>query len=254
MPRVLDILGPKLGSAVLYGSAAVGDFHPGWSDVDTVCILVESLTETEGCRIGRLHDEMAALYIEGKKDGWESGQAIEASYLPYQFLDGSTEAGLFSYVAGGTTRKYGPENPLDAFNRHSLSKTGIAIFGEKPLVRPPQTDELLAQTRAELDCFFSIPPEKMSGIMLAGVLAWAARTAVFWRDGVMLPKTPALEHEIKLSRPWKEAFQLALELRKKGSRFAADERPRLIPLFRQFCGPIKTEITELILSIRVYDS
>ena len=56
---------------------------------------------------------------------------------------------------------------------------------------------------------------------MTGMLHWAARSLVFWRESLMLSKSAALEHEMAHGSPFAEAFALALKIRREGSAAAA---------------------------------
>jgi hypothetical protein len=231
LPRVSGLLAGKFRSAVLYGSAAIGDFMPGWSDVDVCVILDRPVSEGEGATLGALHDDMAAHFIERGAEGWRSGQAIEGPYIPIG-LASDAGASAPCYVAGGTTRRFTISHPVTPFDRYLLAHSGRTLQGPQVEFAPPEPQALAKQARTDLHLISEPHPGCLdSPIWLAGIMHWLARSIVFWRDGVMLSKTRALEREISNGSSFAGAFDLALELRRGGSALCAG---RLEELRRNF--------------------
>jgi hypothetical protein len=227
LPGVRGLLGPNLRSVVLHGSAALGDFLPGWSDVDVCVILDEPITEDEGRAIGALHDEMAQRSIEHGADGWRSGQAIEGPYVPLP-LAGDPNAVAPCYAAGGTTRRYAVGHPVTPFDRYTLAHFGRTLTGPDVEFAPPSRASLVEQGRADLRLLAEPHPSCLDApIWMAGITHWLARSMVFWRDGVMLSKTAALQQEITGGSPFARAFEMALALRMEGSAACAGREEEL---------------------------
>lgn len=74
------------------------------------------------------------------------------------------------------------------------------------------------------------------------MLHWAARSLVFWRDGAMLSKSAALEHEIAHGSPFAAAFQTALMVRREGSAVATRYHPELRRYYGQMTLDLAHEI------------
>ena len=217
--EICATLGDKLQGALLGGSAVLDDFQPGWSDVDVCVVLHEAVTEAEGIAIGRVHDAMRARFIEGGENGWRSGQAIEGSYITADMLR-EPKSGI-CYVAGGGTRWWGERDPLSPFDRLIYARHGVVLFGEAAPVGMPGTAALKAQSIRDAGQFAHPPAGCLqSALWLAGIMHWLARTLVFWRNGVLLSKTAALEREIAAGGPLADAFRLPLTLRREGSATA----------------------------------
>ena len=51
LPRVYEVLDDHQLSIVLYGSVTLGDFQPGWSDIDVCVVLSEPVTEDTGSQL-----------------------------------------------------------------------------------------------------------------------------------------------------------------------------------------------------------
>ena len=235
-------LGEKLRTVMLHGSVALDDFCPRWSDVD-VCVLLESpITPEEGDVVGALHDELERCFIGGGDGSWESGQAVEGSYIPVALATDPSLA-MPCYTAGGTTRRWAVEHPISPFDRYILAHFGFPFVGDHVSFIPPDADDLIEQTDRELEGLRGWNENSsQSAIWMAGMLHWTARSLVFWRDDRMLSKSAALRHEIERGSEFASAFALALDIRRTGSATAADHTQELQRRFTEVARPAAREI------------
>lgn len=245
--RVQDVLGENLHSVVLFGSVTLGDFQSEWSDVDACVILHRPIMEAEGKAIGHVHDEMKERFARNAENGWASEQVVEGPYIPLALARGQKQQAA-CYVAGGTTRRWDVFNPISPFDRYMLANHGHLFFGRQVDFVPPNKEDLVQQTETDLETLRDWRDK--SALWLASELHWFARCIVFWRDGRMLSKTAALEHEISHSSPYAEAFRLALDLRHRGA--AAVERS-LEALKRHF-GVVADDAAEDIREHIMHDA
>lgn len=214
--EIRAVLGEKMQSVLLGGSTVLVDFQPGWSDVDVCVVLHDAITEAEGTAIGKVHDAMRARFIEGRQDGWCSGQAIEGAYVTADMLWGMKPG--VCYIAGGTTRWWGEADPLSPFDRFIYAHHGICLLGSAVSVGMPDMASLKVQSTRDARHFAHPPANCLdSAIWLAGIMHWLARSIVFWRDGGLLSKTAALEREIAAGGLPAPYFVLPLALRREGS-------------------------------------
>ncbi|MEP6871868.1 MAG: aminoglycoside adenylyltransferase domain-containing protein [Anaerolineaceae bacterium] len=72
--RMQGVLGRNLGGLYLFGSAAVGAFEPGVSDVDLLAVTIDSLSDAEFEGLHTMHDGLACDF-----PSWDD--RIEAKYL-----------------------------------------------------------------------------------------------------------------------------------------------------------------------------
>lgn len=235
--KIKPILAGNLKTVTLFGSVVFGDYQPTWSDIDVCVVLNIPIDAQTGAEIGRIHDEMRDTFIGSAT--WLAPQVIEGFYIPSEMAtDPTLERAC--YVAGGTTRKWFIGNPVSPFDRYILSHHGITYRGEPVSVAPPSVEALRTQLKRDVEHLGEF--ERYSGLWLASMLHWAARSLVFWRDGVMLSKTAALEHEIAGGSPYSPAFKLALEHRKQGSAFAKAHYQQLLEAFRPIVAEIQQDL------------
>lgn len=237
LPQIHKVLNSKLKSIILFGSVTLGDFMPGWSDVDVCVVLDKPISNGEAAKVGAVHDDMRERFIHGRNANWISGQVIEGPYIPVE-LATNPEKKDFCYIAGGTTRKRANCNPISPFDRYMLSHFSSCYFGDSISFTPPKRESLICQLFKDIR-MLTYPNENClnSSIWLAGTMHWIARAIVFWRDGMMLSKTAALEHEIKAGSPFAESYRLSLSLRKEGSGVTGKYLPELRARFLVIAEP-----------------
>jgi hypothetical protein len=239
--EIRTCLGQKIHSVLLCGSATLDDFCPRSSDVDVCVVLRTPITPEEGESIGNIHDRMRDRFIRGGAEAWKSGQAVEGSYIPIELVaDENLQAPC--YTAGGRTRRWAVCQPISPFDRYILAHFGRVLSGAPVSFTPPRDLSLSAQAEIDLRAFFAWNSSEQSAIWLAGMLHWAARSLVFWRDGTMLSKSAALEHEIVHGSPFAAAFQTALTIRREGSAVAEGYREELTGYFCRMACDLVQEI------------
>lgn len=246
MPPIQSILGEKITSVVLYGGVTLGDFVPAWSDIDVCVVLDNPVSQGEGLRIGRVHDEMQERFVHQREGGWKSGQVIEGLYIPLEIATHSDATDL-CYIAGTTVRKLAECNPVSPFDRYMLAHSAVCYFGERASFVPPKRESLVRQLREDLQLLTSERDECLnSSIWLAGLIHWIARAIVFWRDGVMVSKTVALKGEIEAGSPFSEAYRLALRLREQGSQATEAHLGKLRKNFLLIAQPAADLLKKLV--------
>ena len=58
LQRMNDLLDGHLSSVHLYGSCVMDDFHPGWSDIDILCLQVDIACAGLGKTVNSLANRM----------------------------------------------------------------------------------------------------------------------------------------------------------------------------------------------------
>ena len=61
---IADILSGNPPTIYLYGSCALGDFRPGWSDIDLLALTPRPLTDTEAQRLLPLRQDLPVKHPE----------------------------------------------------------------------------------------------------------------------------------------------------------------------------------------------
>jgi len=251
LPRVRQVLGPRLRSVMLYGSVCLDGFESGWSDIDMCTVVDEPVTEEEAVCLDRVHEEMDRRYIEEGQDGWQNTQILEGEFIPTELVEDANGAGM-CYITTAGHRERKVCNPLSAFYRYMLAHHGLRYAGEHVRFTPPTRDELAAETRELMltgqGALLRPGMAGASGIMMAGIIQDTARIIVFWRDGVLLSKTAALEREIAGGSLFADAYRLALHLRKAGSAKCEGHRDELRARLLEIVEPAAELLRQLLAS------
>ena len=252
MGEVRGCLSDRIHAVLIHGSVALGDFCPGWSDVDFCVGVNGSISESDGEALGEIHDRLEDRYLCRRADGWRSGQILEGCYVPRELMV-EPEAELPSFTAGGGTRRWVVEQPIAPFDRYVLAHSGLVLAGEPVSAAPSGRSALAAQTRRELAEVRRHASGSPSSIWLCAIQHWLARSLVFWRDGEMLSKSAALRREIERDSPSAEAFRMALVIRDAGSSAAAGHHAELEHHFAESGLPCSAEIGDLVETTRGED-
>jgi hypothetical protein len=219
--QVRPVLGENLRSVLVGGGVALGDFQPRWSDVD-ICVVLEVPTdEVTDARLHVVHDQMRDRFIAGRAEGWQSFQAVEATYVPVLVAElPGAEAPCF--VASGTTRVRQLRDPMAPFERLVFARRGVRYVGEPTDFRPPTTQQLRDDLRAHLRTI-AHPSAGMrdSGLWLVSQIGWMARSTLFWRNEELVGKTPALERLAGAADdPGSRHYAAALNVRRQSPEVA----------------------------------
>jgi hypothetical protein len=244
LPGIREILGDGLTGASICGSVALGEFEPGWSDVDFCVQVRDPVTDRQAREIGALHDRIEAWLLSEEHPSWQSGQALEGAYVPEALADRPGDAAR-CLVVGTGTRSIEECDPVPGLDRYLLANHALPIVGEPRPFRAP-TREALTRAQAWLPERLSKPATEHSSIMLAGLMQEAARTIVFFRDGELLGKSTALAREIGAGSPFADAYRLALGIRREGSRTAESRRGELLETYDAVAGPVRSVLLGLL--------
>jgi len=131
------------------------------------------------------------------------------------------------FVAWGRTRRLETGNPISAFDRYSLAHHGRCLWGEAVALGPPSRRALQEMLRGDLATLTDESQWHDSGWWYVAMICFVARSLPFWRDGVMLSKTAALERGAAGGTVFADAFGLALRARREGKPAAEAVKDQL---------------------------
>ena len=137
--KLRALLGPRLISFLLHGSAVLGDLAAGYSDLDFLAVIGDELSEADclGLR------EMRVPFCAGEHGLW--GSALEGSFLPRAMLDPAVGGRAFWWGTSG--ERNWNRNDLGWFTLWVIREKGLLTWGEnvRGLISPPPSDGLTAQ-------------------------------------------------------------------------------------------------------------
>ena len=214
-------LGDGLTALYLYGSAAMDDFRPGWSDIDILCLTEEPLSEMAAGELVTLRQRMAE----------ETGQPLYRSFegavtaLP-EFLTGQYSRVVYWGTSGQrVTGGY----DFDPFCRVSLLRYGRLLAGRevRGLMAMPTMDELRAAVARHLATIRQVAAQTGPSLYSCGWLLDISRCLYTLRTGDVLPKTAAGEWALREGLcPVEDDLRRALTVRREPARYKDDPDTR----------------------------
>ena len=178
-------LGDSLSALYLYGSAAMDDFRPGWSDIDVLCLLEAPPTEAKAAELVTLRQRLVA------ETGDPMFRSLEGAIaaLP-EFL-----AGRYSRVVywGTSGQRVTDRYDFDAFSRVSLIRHGKLLVGRevRDQMALPTMDELRDAVGRHLSTIRQVAAQTGPTLYACGWLLDISRCLYTLRTGDILPKTAA---------------------------------------------------------------
>jgi hypothetical protein len=124
--RQQDVLGDDLIGLYLYGSAVVGDFAPGLSDLDLLAVLPGAIDAARFAALLALHDGLAADF-----PAWRN--RIEVQYVPAAALRTfKTQTGPIAVISPGEPLNIKPAGIDWLLNWYFVRQDGLTLHGPDP--------------------------------------------------------------------------------------------------------------------------
>ena len=217
--RVVDILEGCAASIYIYGSLALGDFRPGWSDIDILVLTEKEITEGQASRLVNLRQVM----LEEQPDNCYY-RCFEGGMLSLDaFRLGEKDRVVYWGTSG--ERITGSYN-FDSFSMCELLESGILIWGRdvRDRLSRPAFDELRADVRRHYEAIRKYARETERSFYSFGWLLDISRCLYTLRTGKIIAKTAAGEWALKENLcPCAEALARAVDIRKEPARYLGDE-------------------------------
>ena len=213
--------GGSLSAFYLYGSAAMDDFRPGWSDIDVLVLLNAPPTE-----------EQAASWITLRQ------RLVEETGDPrYRSLEGAVAA-LPEFLArsysrvvywGTSGERVTDRYDFDAFSRVSLIRHGKLLLGrdQRDRMALPTMDELREAVGRHLQTIRQTAARTGPTLYACGWLLDISRCLYTLRTGDILPKTAAGEWALREGLcPVESDLRRALTVRREPMKYRDDPDTR----------------------------
>lgn len=237
-------LGDNLVALYLYGSAAMEDFRPGWSDIDVLCLTDKPVTEALAQELMTLRQRMAA----------ETGDPIYRNFegaivVLQEFLSGAYSRVVYWGTSGErVTDRY----DFDPFCRVSLLRYGRLLAGceVRERIVPPTVDELRAAVAGHLKTIRQVAGQTGPTLYACGWLLDIARCLYTLRTGDILSKTAAGEWALHEGLcPVEDDLRRALTVRREPARYRDDPDTRawlsdLAPAVQRFADVLERELNK----------
>ena len=212
---IADILADNPPSIHLYGSCAMGDFRPGWSDIDLLVLTPHPLTDAQAQQLLTLRQNSPVLHPD-----IQHARACEGAILPLENLTKHTTHTIVYWGTSGQrlTDCYAP----DVFCLWQLHHGGRLLHGEDvrhflPIPTPGMLHAAVADhLRTVLE-----HGRGSARLYAFGWLLDIARCLYTLRQDAVIAKTAAGEWALQEGLcPDAAALRLALEVRRNPAMMA----------------------------------
>ena len=203
---ICRILGDRAPSVYLHGSAAVGDYREGWSDIDLLVLTEQTIDPAQAQRLVGLRQTLGDPVFRAFEGGMLSLEA---------FLQNTPDRVVYWGTSGERiTDRY----DFNSLSRLDLLENGVLLHGRevRDRMHRPTAAELRADIAAHLDTVRRYAHLTGKSLYTFGWLLDISRCLYTLRTGGILPKTKAGEWALSEGLcPVPEALALALRARKE---------------------------------------
>jgi predicted nucleotidyltransferase len=217
--RIVGILYDNRLSIYLYGSVALNDFKPGWSDIDILCLTGKAVTEEQASRLLNLRQELEAEFTGNKYF-----RAFEGGILALNtFVKGSPDRVVYW---GSNGQSITDEFYFDSFCMAELIDSGILLYGNdiRDQLQYPTEKQLKNDIAFRLKLIRNHAVKTERSFYSAGWLFDIARGLYTLRTGKITAKTTAGEWALENNLcPDAEILETALKARKEPEKYKDDE-------------------------------
>lgn len=209
MTQAITAIVPDSPTIYLYGSAAMGDFRPGWSDIDLLILTRKALTGQQADALLTLRQALPNQYPDAKY-----ARSFEGGILP---LDAFLKGYPCNVVYWGTSgQRIKPRHDLSSFDLWELHHAGRLLHGEDvcSILPIPTSDDLFRDVAVHLR---AIRQHGRGGPSLYafGWMLDIARGLYTLRHEAVITKTQAAEWALENHLcPDEEALKRALTVRR----------------------------------------
>jgi len=241
--EIAQILSDAQPSVYLYGSCVLGDFRPGWSDIDILVLTQRQISEKKADRLVMLRQSM--LEREPENPYYRS---FEGGMLTLRaFLSGEDDRVVYWGTSG---QRVAEKYRFDSFCMTELLKRGKLLYGGevRERMRLPGFDALREDVRRHLETIRLHARITGRDLYSFGWLLDIARGIYTLRTGEVTAKTAAGEWALRHGLcPDADALETALTVRKNPDLFRHDlklmnDAEKLGPAVQRFADVLENEL------------
>lgn len=207
---ICDLLEGSMQALYLYGSVTMGDFQPGWSDIDLVCFASSALAEEQAQKLLTLRQQL--LQQEPGNPYYRSFEGVIVSLA--EFLSGHFTRVVYWGTSG---QRILSSCPFDAFARYELLNTGRLVAGEdiRDQLTPPTYSQLRQEIIRHDKAIRSYAVQTDETLYSCGWLLDISRGIYTLRTGEVIAKTKAGEWALQQGLcPVEKELERALQVRR----------------------------------------
>jgi hypothetical protein len=171
VPAIVQALGERAVSIVLWGSSTLGDYRVGRSDIDLVVGLDTDPDAAILARLQAVHDELDRALPE-----WRG--RIEVAYVGLPSLQSfRTTPHVIARISPGEPLNLRTADSRWLIDWFQAATTGVTLHGHAAAeaIPPITTDELRTESARQLEWRATAPPEDASDAVLAYIVLLACR-------------------------------------------------------------------------------
>lgn len=239
---ICAVLAPSEPSVYLYGSAAQGDFHPGWSDIDLLVLTPSPLTAAQAQALLTLRQNLPVMYPDAI-----FARSCEGCIMPVHFFTKDTPATSVYWGTSGQhiTDRHRP----DVFCQWQLQHGARLLHGPdvRALLPNPTPSELHQGVARHLQSTL-LHGRGAPSLYAFGWLLDTARGLYTLHHDAVITKTSAGEWALaKGLCPDEASLQLALAVRKNPALIRQEavlrQAASLTPAIARFAAVLQQELT-----------
>ena len=212
---IAQALGGALYEVYLYGSAVMGDFRPGWSDIDIFALSEAPLSEAQAEKLLDLRRELSDKYPENPYFRCFEGVIVGL----HEYLSGDIRRAVCWGTSG---RRITDRLHDDVFARFELARYAEPVFGDEGtgIFTCPTREELVRGVREHYDAIRKCARETDESLYSCGWLLDIARCVYTLRFNDVVSKTKAGEWALEKGLfPDREALERALTIRRSPNEY-----------------------------------
>jgi predicted nucleotidyltransferase len=217
--HIVNLLDDRLPSIYIYGSFALDDFKPGWSDIDILVLTQKTMSMAQAQRLVNLRQTM----LEEMPDN-PYYRSFEGGILTLNtFITGSSDTVVYWGTSG---ERITDGYDFDAFCMSELIDTGILIYGNdiRNDLSRPTFNELKENVQKHYETIRKYAQKTERSLYSFGWLLDISRCIYTIRTGKIISKTAAGEWALNESLcPCPNVLAKAVEIRKTPLKYKNDE-------------------------------
>lgn len=243
---VSAVMNGKIHSAWLYGSVVLGDFRPGWSDIDMLILTDGEISEKQAQQLVSLRQTL--MRKEPKNPYFRSFEGIIANFDEYR------ENSFKRLIYWGTSgQRVTDRAERDPFAEFELAKFGRCVFGnaDRGIFKTPTGAELAEAVRKHYYAIRRFAVRTDGRLYSCGWLLDIARCVYTLRENEVLSKTAAGqraldEHLFADEAPLKKALEIRLDpLRFRDDPAVKSWLSQLGPAVQSYADVLENELKKL---------
>lgn len=231
----------------LYGSVVLGDFHPGWSDIDFIAFTDGPIGQKQADRLVTLRQDLSARYPENPYYRCFEGVIVDLN----EYRHGSYTRLIYWGTSG---QRITNRCEIDAFALFELAKYGVSVCGndDRNLFVPPTREELVAAVRRHCDGIRNCAVQTDDSLYSCGWLLDIARCIYTLRRSDVIGKTQAGEWALSEHLfPEEAALSRTLQIRRDPLAYRDDPAVKawlrnLGPTVQRYADILEKELSQNI--------